>query len=242
MLPWVNKQWSVMLLWLLKDKTKYLAAAIVESCMQASRTLCVTFPSNINCRKISAQTFINKRAWTCYFSRICAGKSSLRRRLMGEGWCEAHEALSVTAAVKCSRFSWSYSVAQGKQLLPLTQTHTDLLRSPGNGTASEQASVTHSSKNKPGSCENKAWEPWNLGVVKGVGPLVCRAEGTFTGLPLLGKGTQSDKGWEDGSRLRAAHKVRSREHCVPASPAVFPITNPGHRGYSQPETDHIRSL
>lgn len=33
-----------------------------------------------------------------------------------------------------------------------------LLNSPGKVAASEQASVTHSSKNKPGSCENEAWE------------------------------------------------------------------------------------
>ena len=88
--------------------------------------------------------------------------------------CEEHEALIVTTEVEWSRLSWSYSVAQGKQLLPLTQTHThthtrntDLINSPGKGAASEQASVTHSSKNKLGSCENKAWEPWNLGAVEG---------------------------------------------------------------------------
>lgn len=43
-----------------------------------------------------------------------------------------------------------------------TQTHkykADLLNSPGKGAASERASVTHASKNKLGSCENKAWEP-----------------------------------------------------------------------------------
>lgn len=73
-----------------------------------------------------------------------------------------------------------------------------------------------------------------------------QSRGDVQGLPLVGKGAESDKrggkGWEAGSGLRAAPKLWSREHSVPASPAVFPITNPGHRGYSPPQTDHIRTL
>lgn len=49
-----------------------------------------------------------------------------------------------------------------------THAEGDLLNPPGTvAAASEQASVTHCSKNKLGSCENKAWEPWVFrGVVR----------------------------------------------------------------------------
>lgn len=127
-----------------------------------------------------------------------------------------------------------------------TYAHTpDLLRSPGNHAASEQPSVTHSSKNKPGSCENKAWEPWNLGVVKGMGsPVVCRAKGTLTGFSWWArehKVTRAEaKG--GGSRPLSQQPVSSGAEntaCLPCS-AVFPINNAGelwaaaHRSDQEP--------
>lgn len=51
-----------------------------------------------------------------------------------------------------------------------------------------------------------------------------QSRGDVHGLPLVGKGTQSDKcwgkGWEAESTLRATHQLWSREHSVPAPPAV----------------------
>lgn len=103
--------------------------------------------------------------------------------------------LIVTNVVKWTRLCYSYSVAQGKQLLPLTHKHTQTCcDSPGKCAASEQASVTHSSKNKLGSCENKAWEPWYSGVVKGVGSMVVRGEPR--GHSLAATGGQGNSEWQ----------------------------------------------
>ena len=158
--------------------------------------------------------------------------------------CEEHEALIVTTEVEWSRLSWSYSVAQGKQLLPLTQTHTHTH-------AHTQETQTWSTllgkalrlnrplwltlakinwaavRTRPGNHE--IW-----GQLRGGISSCMQSRGDVHGLPVVGKGTQSDKcwgkGWEAESTLRAAHQLWSREHSVPAPPAVFPITNPGQGG------------
>ena len=163
-------------------------------------------------------------------------RNSLKGKVMGDGdeWggggvrCMRPLSSPLFSDVKSAQL---YSVAQGGTATPtqthslslslsLTHTHThthtlDLLNSPGKGTASEQASVTHSSKNKLGSCENKAWEPWNSGVVKGVGsPVICGAEGTITGSRWRAGGNTE---WQEprqkgGSRLHShsSNSIKSR--------------------------------
>lgn len=96
-------------------------------------------------------------------------------------YCHPRSKVKLTLARSTQGHFWGV----GGSSHSYTNTHkykADLLNSPGKGTASERASVTHASKNKLGSCENKAWEPWNLGVVKGVGSaFVRRDEGMFMG-------------------------------------------------------------
>lgn len=78
-------------------------------------------------------------------------------------YCHPRSKVKLTLARSTQGHFWGV----GGSSHSYTNTHkykADLLNSPGKGTASERASVTHASKNKLGSCENKAWEPWNLGL------------------------------------------------------------------------------